>query len=104
MASQGFTFTVQDVFYIKPPVDRVMLIGTVDEGTVRPGDAVRIWMSGKAIPATVEAIERIRVGQIPSATAGDQVALRFAGIPSDQIKPGDSITKDEGAAGAPRPH
>ena len=91
-----FTFTVQHVFYIKPPVDRVMLVGIVEQGTVRPGDGVFIHASGKVLRATVEAIERIRAGQIPSAKAGDQVALRFAGVPADQVKPGDRITKADG--------
>jgi translation elongation factor EF-1alpha len=103
MISQQFIFTVQHVFYIKPPVDRVILVGTVEQGTIRQRDAVLIWVTGKAIPATVDGIERIRVGDIPSASAGDQVGLRFAGIPLDQVKPGDRITNDEGAAGVPRP-
>ena len=92
MSDRSFTFTVQHVFYIKPPINRVMLVGVVDQGTVRPGDAVVMQASGKAIRATVEAIERLRVGQIPSAGTGDQVALRFANVPADQVKAGDRVT------------
>jgi len=92
MPNRQFAFTVQHVFYLKPPIDRVMLVGVVDKGTVRPGDAVVVEASGRAFPTTVEAIERLRVGQIPSAGAGDQVALRFANVPADQVKAGDRIT------------
>ena len=92
MSDRSFTFTVQHVFYIRPPIDRVMLVGVVDQDTVKPGDAVVIQASGRAIRATAEAIERLRVGQIPSAGAGDQVALRFANVPADRVKAGDRVT------------
>jgi hypothetical protein len=32
--------TVEEVFYIKPPVDRVILVGTVQEGTVEAGGCI----------------------------------------------------------------
>jgi translation elongation factor EF-1alpha len=97
MLEQAFAFTVQHVFYIKPPVDRVMLVGMVDEGTVRPGDAVVIHAGEKSCEATVEGIERVRVGEIPSAHAGDQVALRFAGVASNAVRSGDTVRKRVGA-------
>src|SRR5262245_57008253 len=94
MSNRPFAFTVQHVFYIKPPIDRVMLVGVVDQGAVRPGDAVVIEGSGRAMRATVEAIEGLRVGQLPSAETGDQVALRFADVPADQVKAGDHVSSD----------
>jgi translation elongation factor EF-1alpha len=97
MANQRFKFTVQHVFYIKPPVDRIVLVGLVQEGTVRPGDGVIIHTGVNTLQATVEGIERIRVGQVSSAQTGDQVALRFAGVPADAVRTGDTVSKHEGA-------
>jgi|SRR5262245_36612696 translation elongation factor EF-Tu-like GTPase len=92
MSNPSFTLTVQHVFYIKPPIDRVMVVGVVDQGTVRPGDAAVIEGSGRAMRATVEAIVALSMEEIPSAETGDQVALRFAGIPKDQVKAGDRVS------------
>jgi len=91
------SFTVQHVFYIKPPVDRVMLVGVVNQGAVRKGDRLAIHTKNALLEATVEGIERIREGEIPAASAGDQVALRVVGVSRDAVDSGDTITKHEGA-------
>ena len=90
-------FTVQHVFYIKPPVDRVILVGIVDQGVVRKDDVVVIHAGAKLLEAKVEGIERIRQGDTPAARSGDQVGLRVTGVPKDAVKPGDTITNHEGA-------
>ena len=92
MSNPSFTFTVQHVFYIKPPIDRVMVVGVVDQGAVRPGDALVIEGNGRAMRAIVEAIVSLNMEEIPSAETGAQVALRFAGIRKDQIKAGDRVS------------
>jgi translation elongation factor EF-1alpha len=90
-------FTVQHVFYIKPPVDRVMLVGKVDQGVVRKDDVVVVHTGANSLEAKVEGIERIQQGDTPAAYSGDQVALRVTGVSKDAVKPGDTITNHEGA-------
>jgi translation elongation factor EF-Tu-like GTPase len=56
----SFTFTVQEVFYIKPPVDRVILVGIVNEGTVRVGDQLTVSCRDGDVKVQLEVIETIR--------------------------------------------
>lgn len=87
-----FRFLVQDVFYIKPPVDRVILVGMVEEGTIHTGvTAVLIHTPLEVISVTVENIETIKEREIKYATKGQQVGLRLMGIRMDQVRRGDLL-------------
>ncbi len=88
-----FAFIVEEVFYIKPPVDRVILVGTVNSGTVRVGDSLLVNCQGTDVPAELDVIETIDRGPLQQAGAGEQVGLRLIGIRSDQPKQGDRVTR-----------
>jgi len=90
-AAVPFAFTVEHVFYIKPPVDRVILVGTVDSGDVRPGDTLVVRCQLGPVTVTVDGIETIKDGNLGRATKGQQVGLRVAGITKDQPTSGDRV-------------
>jgi translation elongation factor EF-Tu-like GTPase len=86
-----FSFNVQDVFYIKPPVDRVILVGMIEKGSVKVGDSLLAHCRGGDVSVTLDAIETIDRGQIQSANAGQQVGLIIKGIAKDQPLKGDRV-------------
>jgi translation elongation factor EF-Tu-like GTPase len=86
-----FTFTVEEVFYIKSPVDRVILVGTIRDGAVHPGDKATVHCRSGSVSVTVEGIERFKQGDLPEAAKGQQVGLRLMGITKDQPGPGDRV-------------
>ena len=86
-----FLLTVQEVFYIKPPVDRVILVGVIEKGAVKVGDSLVVHCRSGDVSVTLDAIETIDRGQIQSANAGQQVGLKFKGISQDQARKGDRV-------------
>jgi translation elongation factor EF-1alpha len=96
-----FEFRIDEVFYIRPPVDRVMLVGVVLHGTTRTGDSGVLTYSDGELPVAIEAIEAIRIGEIEKAVKGDQVALRVQGVDKDKVSAGDRISASPDQA-APR--
>jgi translation elongation factor EF-Tu-like GTPase len=87
-----FEFTVEEVFYIKPPVDRVILVGTVRQGTLRPGDEATVHCAGGPVSVVIEGIESFQKGEAKEARKGDQVGLRMRGITKDQPARNDRVT------------
>jgi len=51
-----FVFTVDYVFYNEPPVDRVILAGTVNLGTVKVGDSLTVLCQGGGVAVVLEDI------------------------------------------------
>jgi translation elongation factor EF-1alpha len=90
-------FTVEEVFYIQPPVDRVILVGTINEGTVRVGDKLVVHTSAGPVDVAVDNIESIQQGDLEQASKGQQVGLRLGGIRKDQPSKGDRVTAAGGA-------
>jgi translation elongation factor EF-Tu-like GTPase len=88
----AFAFTVQHVFYIKPPVNRHMLVGMVESGTVRPATPALLHAATGVLPFTIEGVELYRAGDTPEATAGQQVALRCVGLQRGQADSGMRVT------------
>jgi sulfate adenylyltransferase subunit 1 (EFTu-like GTPase family) len=84
-------FVVQYIFYIKPPIDRVILVGIVHQGKVAVGDEVVVHCQSGNVSAKVETIEAFDK-QLTVASAGDQVGLRLIGITKDQPSEGDQVT------------
>lgn len=89
-------FTVEDVFYLKPPVDRVIVVGTINEGAVRVGDKLTVHTSTGLVEVTVENIDSIKQGELTEASKGQQVGIRVAGISKDQTAKGDRVTAFDG--------
>jgi len=92
MPTLPFQFAVHDVFYIKPPVDRVIVTGVMEEGTVKAGESATVHCKSGAIDVVVEGIEGFRQGDLKVASKGDQVGLRLTGISKDQLASGDKVT------------
>ena len=92
MPQPSFDFTVQDVFYIHPPLDRVILLGMVDQGEVRPGDSAVVKTQSGDYAVIVEAIEGFKVDELLRASAGQQVGLRLTGsMKANQATTGDKV-------------
>jgi translation elongation factor EF-Tu-like GTPase len=89
-------FKVEDVFYIKPPVDRVILVGTISVGRVVRGQKAIVHTANGAVAVIVESIDSFKVNNLPDAIAGEQVALHLTGIKKEQPARGDLVTADEG--------
>ncbi len=87
------TFTIQHVFYVKPPVDRVILVGMVDEGSVSVGDELTVHCASGDVPVVVEGLEALDK-DIQHAGAGQQIGLRVAGISKDEPVPGNLVTRE----------
>jgi len=85
---------------LRLPIDRVfsvsgfgtVITGTVFEGTVRIGDTVEIFPTGKLVK-----VRNIQVHSVDKeeAYAGQRVALNLAGIKKDEISRGDIIGQEE---------
>jgi translation elongation factor EF-Tu-like GTPase len=91
MKPPSFQLTVEEVFYIKSPVDRVILVGTIQDGTVQTGENATIQSKSGPISIVVEGIEAFREGEIKRASKGQQVGLRVRGITKDQASKGDRV-------------
>jgi translation elongation factor EF-Tu-like GTPase len=96
MNQPTFRFTVEEVFYIKPPVNRVILVGTVQEGTVNAGDSATVECNGGPVSVVVEGIDAFKQGDIKKASKGDQVGLKLRGITRDQPSKGDLVVGKSG--------
>jgi translation elongation factor EF-Tu-like GTPase len=88
-----FSFTVDDVFYIKPPHDKVILTGAIGEGTVRVGDALVVQCASGDVPVILIGIETLDRGPINEASARQQVGLDVRGIRKDQVTRGDRVIR-----------
>jgi translation elongation factor EF-Tu-like GTPase len=95
MPQPTFRFKVEDVFYVKP-IDRVILVGTVQDGTVRAGDDATLECAAGSISVVVEGIEAFRQGEVKQATKREQVGLRLRGITKDQPFRGDRVIGKSG--------
>jgi translation elongation factor EF-1alpha len=88
----GFSLTIEEIFYIGPPVDRVILVGTITEGSVRPGDSLVVKCQNTEVPVVVEAIEHPS-GEMQKAERGQQVGLKLSGIRREQPAQGDLVIR-----------
>lgn len=86
--NQKSQFTVQDVFYIAPPVDSVIATGVVAAGTFRVGDAIIV---ADSIASEIGKIEAYQQGEVQEATVGANVGFHLTGVNRNQVKSGDKI-------------
>jgi hypothetical protein len=95
-ATPTMNFTVEHVFYIKPPVDRVIVVGTVTDGSVRVGDELVVHTAAGPVTVGVENIESVQQGDLRQASKGQQVGLRLTGVSNGQVVAGDRVTSAGG--------
>jgi selenocysteine-specific translation elongation factor len=86
-----FRLMVEHVFYIIP-IDRVVVVGTVSLGDVKPGDKLIVRSGYTDIPVTVERLDHPN-RKLESAATGDQVGLVLAGIRKDQVRSGNLVLR-----------
>jgi selenocysteine-specific translation elongation factor len=68
-----------------------ILVGTINEGTVRVRESLMVRCQGGEVPAMLDGIETIDRGPVQEASAGQQVGLTLAGIRKDQPARGDRV-------------
>lgn len=85
--------TVDEVFYIKNPIDRVIVVGTISEGNIQPGDKMSLVNGKGSIPVVVEKIEHPAVGALQIAEKGQQVGVMLSGLQKEQVSSGDRLTR-----------
>jgi len=86
----AFAFTVEKTYYIKSE-DRVVLVGTVNEGSVKVGDSLTVRCQGGDVRMVLEGINTTHHGEVPKASKGQQVELKLRGIRKEQPSPGDKV-------------
>lgn len=69
----------------------MVLVGTVNEGSVKRGDALTVRCKDGNVPVFVESIESTLHGELPKASKGQQVGLKLRGIRIEQPSPGDKV-------------
>lgn len=91
-----FKLQIQNVFYIKT-LDRVIVTGVVDTGSVRPGDKVVVKTATAMIPVVVEKLEHPKKENVSEARAGEDIGLMLQGITKEQVASGDVVvTREDG--------
>ena len=85
----SFRLKVDEVFYITT-IDRVVVVGIVTSGSVKPGDRLIVRSGSTDVAVTVERLEHPQ-RTMKSAGTGDQVGLVLQGIRKDQVRSGDLV-------------
>lgn len=85
-----FRMPIDDVFKLTIP-NKVVVVGVIQEGSVKPGMKLAINAGGEIIPVKVEGIEKGLSNPVNYAQAGDNVGILLAGISKEQISPGDLL-------------
>jgi hypothetical protein len=86
-----FVFTVALVYHAKPPEDRVVLVGVVNEGTVSVGDSLTVQCRGGDVAVVLEGILTLDRGEVQQAGTGQEVGLELRGIRKEQPARGDRV-------------
>lgn len=95
-AAQPFRLPVQDVYkFTEKGDDRRIIAGKVETGSVKAGDRVTFWPSGKR--AVVKTLEEFSAPRPASFTAGKSAGLTLE--PEIYVRPGDIMVRDD----QPRP-
>jgi len=75
---------IDDKFSLTVP-NKVVVVGIVEEGQVRPGDRLILRTESKNLLATVEGLEAFS-RRIMTAREGDRVAVLLVGIEAKDIE------------------
>lgn len=89
-----FKMTVQDVFYIKT-LDRVIVTGVIEEGSVRTGDKLAVNTAKGIVPVVVQKLEHPKEANISEAHKGQDIGLMLQGITKEQVVSGDIVVARE---------
>ena len=90
---------IDDAFALKVP-GKVVVVGVVAEGEVRPGARLVLRTTAAELPVTVEALEaHHRALQV--ARRGEPVGIMLAGASKEQVGPGAVLVSTEAPDAAP---
>jgi translation elongation factor EF-Tu-like GTPase len=89
-----FRLPVQHVFYIKT-LDRVIVTGVIDAGSVRAGDQLAVQTAAGVIPVVVDKLEHPKKENVFEARAGEDIGLMLQGITKEQVASGDVVVARE---------
>lgn len=88
---KGFAFEIEDVFYI--PARGTIVLGRVQSGTIRQGDALKVLGPDKTINTTCTLIEKFRK-VISEASEGDHVGICLKDVNKADISRGMKLVID----------
>ena len=88
----AFRMPIDDAFALIAP-GKVVVVGVIAEGEIRPGKSLMLHTDTAAIPVTVEALEAYHK-PLSSARAGDRVGIMLVGAEKDQVTAGASLSVD----------
>lgn len=92
-----FRMPIDDVFALKMP-GKVVVVGVVADGEVRPGDRLVLRAAAAEVPVRVEALEAYHQ-PIQAARCGDRVGVMLVGVDKAQVGHGAVLASAE-VAGA----
>jgi elongation factor Tu len=87
-----FRLTIQDVFSIRGR--GTVVTGTIESGSIRPGDTVSYRRQGAFKPVVVDGIEMYRK-QISQAGKGQTVGLLLRSVEPGELQRGDVLLGSE---------
>ena len=91
-----FRMRVNDAFALKVP-GKVVVVGIVADGEVRPGDRLVLRTAAAEAPVTVEALEANHK-LLRAARRGDQVGIMLVGADKVQVGPGAVLASADARA------
>ena len=94
-----FRMPVDDAFALKVP-GKVVVVGVVADGEVRPGDRLVLRAAGAEVPVTVEALEAHHQ-PVRAARRGDRVGVMLIGADKAQVGHGAVLASAEVADAEP---
>ena len=77
------------MFYVEK-TGRVIVVGFVASGSVKPGDRLTVRDGAASVPVTVERLEHPE-RSMSVAREGDQVGLMLHGVGKEQVQVGDWV-------------
>jgi selenocysteine-specific elongation factor len=94
-----FRMPVDDAFALKVSC-KLVVVGVVAAGEVRPGARLVLRAAGAELPVTVEALEAYH-RPLRVARRGDRVGVMLIGVEKEQVGPGAVLASAEAPSAEP---
>ena len=82
---------IDDAFALKVP-GKVVVVGKIAEGEVRPGDRLKIKQGNDEIAVEVEALEAFG-SPVSVGRSGSNIGIMLVGATKEQIAPGATLVR-----------
>ncbi len=90
-ASTSFRMLIDDAFALKVP-GKVVVVGKIAEGEVRPGDRLKIKQGNDEIAVEVEGLEAFG-SPVSVGRSGSKIGIMLVGATKDQIASGATLVR-----------